>query len=99
MRTKWIECTKDVYFAIYYWMRKINDISVYSTITDPNGYYGNPLIFTEWGLKSGNYALIKCERNPKPESSCVEYSRDTSDQHWKDTYYIARQVICEDSHE
>ena len=52
-------------------------LSPVSSLTDPDGNYGSPVIFTEWGRKDSDEPLLRDYRYPvvgAPDSRpCVHY--------------------------
>lgn len=45
----------------------------FSSLTDMDGEYGEPIIYTEWGLHDPDRAIIRDYRWPKSERTCEHW--------------------------
>lgn len=45
----------------------------YSTITDPDGHYGRPLVYTEWGVKDAEQPVLRNYRWPDSDRDCEHW--------------------------
>ena len=47
----------------------------FSSLTDPEGEFGRPIVYTEWGVEfpEGDAALLREYRWPKGERACEHY--------------------------
>ncbi len=91
-QVRWIETTIECYESVY--NAHAEQLIPYGVCTDLEGRFGNPKIYTEWGFKEGNYPIIRCIRNLKPDAPRPGMDCFTDDC-WQDLYYIAAEVICE----
>lgn len=51
----WKEITREEYLHIFDSISNTNgkELRVFSSISDPDGFWGRPLMMTEWGVKVG----------------------------------------------
>jgi hypothetical protein len=63
---EWRTATREEYEAAYQ-AHPLEGRSVYSSLTDPDGQFGRPVMFTEWGTKDGRTPIC---------AGVVLYSRD-----------------------
>lgn len=65
-------------------MGGVEMMSVYSTATDPDGVYGPPLIYTEWGMKNGDEPILRHYRWPDSDRECEHWVNTKANrQKWK----------------
>jgi hypothetical protein len=68
-RVHWIRTDKHVYGAIY--REHMAALSVFGTVSDPEGTMGEPLMMTEWGFSGACVPLLKYEDwNRRPDRYC-----------------------------
>lgn len=59
----WVEVACEVADAI----RHSGHVTVYASFTDPDGQYGEPRVYTEWGIRDGaEVAVLREWRYPSP---------------------------------
>lgn len=80
MTRTWIKTNAAVYHAIYATHRK--DFSVFETLTDTVGEFGQPTILTAWGFKDADAPLIK-------SIGKLPYGLDSKVGNWEYEYFIA----------
>lgn len=58
-------------------IKHANAVRVFSSLTDPDGLYGHPVIYTEWGIpemSDGDVPLLRDYQWPQdPSRSCEHY--------------------------
>jgi hypothetical protein len=54
-------------------MRQSNLMTPLSSLTDPDGIYGHPVIFTEWGLLNGSPLLREYRWPSDDDRDCEHY--------------------------
>lgn len=54
----WVEIDRDAWRRIVRVVGGLERLSVFSTLTDPDGFYGTPQIYTAWGPRKGPNPLI-----------------------------------------
>lgn len=48
-------------------------LCVFSSLTDPDGTYGPPVIYTEWGVKDGEKPWLRDYRYPSDGDRCAHF--------------------------
>lgn len=68
------------------WMiQRGEDLKPYSTITDPDGLYGPPLVYTEWGSKDGHQPVLRNYRWPDSDRPCEHWVNTVDNlERWRD---------------
>lgn len=66
---EWEEIPREEYWEIF--KRERDDLTVFSTLTDPEGNYGIRQIYTAWGYKEEDVPLIDI-RDYKTEDGGLE---------------------------
>jgi len=53
---------------------------VFSSLTDPHGNFGAPLIYTEWGYHGPDRAVLRDYRWPDDSRSCEHWVPDNGEE-------------------
>lgn len=86
MGVEWIETDKHVYGTILRQHQK--QCGVFSSVTDKNGIFGEPLVLTEWGFKNADYPIVKAETRFGDVINVIE-EIDYKEREESHTYFIA----------
>lgn len=58
---------------------RARSLSVSSSLTDPDGQFGTPVVYTEWALAGGT-PILRDYRYPGSDIPCAHYERKGWDQ-------------------
>ncbi len=70
----WVPIEVDEYLAIIAGAGGLAVLSVFSTLTDPDGCYGRPQVYTAWGRDDDPHPLVDV-RDYKEDGETVEQIR------------------------
>lgn len=54
-------------------IRGAGDVTPVSSLTDMDGTYGTPIVYTEWGMRSSGTPVLREYRWPASDRTCEHY--------------------------